>query len=257
MIKITGLAAGYDGRIVIPEINLNMEAGKITTILGPNGSGKSTLMKCLARQLPLMGGTIMVANRPIQAYAPKEYAQRVSYLKQSRDVPHISVESLVLHGRFPYMTFPRKYTSHDKQLAQKSMEHMGIWNLRHKELGELSGGERQKVYLAMVLAQDTDVLLLDEPGTYLDIRYQMELLELLTGLRDEGKTIVAIFHDISSALQIADAVCVMDKGEVAYLGAPSPLIRSSVIGHVFGVTPVAVSLDGTEFVAFPVKKKDA
>lgn len=252
MINITNLTAGYGNHSVLSGLNLHMEAGKITTIIGPNGSGKSTLIKCLARQLPRTGGEISVRGKSIDSYIPKEYAKCVSYLKQTREVPMISAEDLVLHGRFPYMGFPRKYTDEERECAKNAMHRVGIWNLRHKELSELSGGECQKVYLAMVLAQDTDLLLLDEPTAYLDVAHQLEFLRLLRELRGEGKTIVSILHDINGALQISDFLCVMNLGQIAFFGTPSELLDSKIIDKVFCVEPASVTVGENLFLTFPV-----
>ncbi len=252
MINITNLTAGYGNRPVLSGLNLHIAAGEITTVIGPNGSGKSTLIKCLARQLPRAGGEITVCGRSIDTYTPKEYAKRVSYLKQARDIPMISVESLVLHGRFPYMGFPRKYTDEDRARAKNAMYRVGILELRHKELSELSGGECQKVYLAMVLAQDADLLLLDEPTTYLDVSHQLEFLRLLKELKGEGKTIVPILHDINGALQISDYLCVMNGGKVAFFGTPSELTASKIIDKVFGVEPASVTVGKNLFLTFPI-----
>ena len=252
MINITHLTAGYGNHPVLSGLNLHMKAGKITAVIGPNGSGKSTLIKCLARQLPRMGGEILVCGKSIDSYAPKDYAKRVSYLKQTRDVPMITAESLVLHGRFPHMGFPRKYTDEDRAWAKKAMQRVGIWDLHHKELSELSGGECQKVYLAMVLAQDTDLLLLDEPTAYLDVSHQLEFLRLLRELRGEGKTIVSILHDINGALQISDFLCVMNRGQAAFFGTPAELLDSKIIDKVFCVEPASVTIGESLFLTFPL-----
>lgn len=252
MIDTNNLAAGYGNHLVLSEINLHFEKGKITTIIGPNGSGKSTLMKCLARQLPYTKGDISLSGKPVESYTPKKYAQCVSYLKQTREVPLISVEHMVFHGRFPHMGFPRKYTEQDKACVKQAMHRVGIWDLRHKELPELSGGECQKVYLAMILAQEANVLLLDEPTTSLDICHQVTLLRLIKALKEEGKTIVAVLHDMNLALKISDVVCVMQKGKVAFCGSPSQLVESKMIEKVFGVEINPVIIDGNLFLNFPI-----
>ncbi len=244
MINISNLTAGYGKQPVIKNISLHIEKGRITTIIGPNGSGKSTLLKCIARQIKRTGGDISVSGQPIDTYSPKEFAKRISYLRQTRDVPMISAESLVLHGRFPYMGFPRKLDGHDKSIAKNAMLRVGVWDIRDKELPELSGGECQKVYLAMTLAQGAEALLLDEPTTYLDIKYQLQLLRLLCELKADGKTIVTVLHDINSALQICDNICVINHGEVAFFGAPGELVRSGIIAEVFGVKVTPVQTTG-------------
>lgn len=252
MISINNLTVAYKNSVVLHNINLQIESEKITTIIGPNGSGKSTLIKCLSKQLDPQNGDIAVAGKPINLYSPKEYAKRVSYLKQHRDIPMISVERLVLHGRFPHMGFPRKYTDEDRILAEKAMKQTGVWHLRHKDLCNISGGECQKVYLAMILAQNTDILLLDEPSTYLDIRYQIDLLHLLWDLRNEGKTIITVLHDINSAVQISDYVCVLNKGEKVFFGSPTEMVESQIINNVFGVQLTTIPVDNKFIVSFEI-----
>ncbi len=235
MIDITNLSAGYGQQTVINNISLCIKEGEIVAIIGPNGSGKSTLLKCIARQIKHTSGSIAVAGSPVEGYSPKEFARVVSYLKQSRDIPAVTAEDLTLHGRYPYMGFPRKLTEWDIAIAKNAMKRVGVWELRHKELSALSGGECQKVYLAMTLTQDARVMLLDEPTTYLDIKHQFELLKLISELKADGKTVVTVLHDINSAVQISDKVCVMRGGEVAFYGSPFDLLKTNVISDVFGV----------------------
>lgn len=235
MIDVKQLCAGYGKQPVLDHVSVHIPKGSITAVIGPNGSGKSTLLKCMARQMKHTSGEITVSGKALDAFSPKELARQVSYLKQSRDVPTISAHSMVLHGRFPYLGFPRKLTEDDRQAARLAMEKVGVWGLRHKELTELSGGECQKVYLAMTLAQSADALLLDEPTTYLDIRHQLEVLALLGLLRQDGQTVVAVLHDLDSAVRVADAVCVMQSGAVAFFGTPNELLNTNVIETVFGV----------------------
>lgn len=251
MFRIKGLTAGYEDQKVLSNLQLELPQGKITAIIGPNGSGKSTLLKCMAKQMPF-SGEIFLGEQTIRHIPPKEFSRHVSYLQQSRNVPMITVKQLVQHGRFPYMDFPRRFTLADRKAAEAAMQRTGVWELRHKELGSLSGGERQKVYLAMVLAQDTEVLLLDEPATYLDIRHQLELLRLMVQLRNTGKTIAAVLHDINGALQAADFICVLNQGTVAFFGTVKQLMESAVIASVFGVQSAAIAYNDTYFLGFPL-----
>ncbi len=249
MISVNNLSASYGKGHVIKDINMHINKGEIVSIIGPNGCGKSTLLKCLGKQLPY-SGSIRLFDVPISQIPGKEYAKKVSYLKQSRDTPAITAESLVLHGRFPYMGFPRKLTDKDVDIAKAAMEKTGVLELRHKMLYELSGGECQKVYLAMALAQDSDILLLDEPTTYLDICYQLEFYALLKQLRLEGKTIVAILHDINSALQISDTVCLMNDGEITFYGVGQKLLQTNRLESVFGVKVSSVVIDDSIHIVF-------
>lgn len=254
MIKIENLYAGYTkDKAIIKDINLEAEKGTVTTIVGPNGCGKSTLLKCMAKQLPPMSGSIMLEGQPVFDIKAKEFAKKLSYLKQAQNIPAISAENLVLHGRFPYMGFPRKLDESDRNIVRNAMLKTGVLEQRHKMLHELSGGECQKVYLAMALAQCSQVLLLDEPTTHLDISYQLELLSLITELKKEGKTIITVLHDINSAIQISDKIYLMNKGEVAYSGTGSDMLSSNIIDEVFNVSADSVTIKGQKQVFF--KKK--
>ncbi len=253
MIKVSGLFAGYDKESIIKDITFEITKGTITSIIGPNGCGKSTLLKCLAKQLNYSQGEILLSGKPINDIPLKSFAQKVSYLKQWRDVPSITVESLVLHGRFPYMGFPRRQSEEDVDVAREAMVRAGVWKLRHKLLSQLSGGECQKAFLAMALAQSSEVLLLDEPTTYLDISYQLEFLKLIDELKGEGKTIVVVLHDINSAVQISDEIILMNKGKRIFSGSPERLLDTGDIDSVFGIKSASVNIEGRRYVFF---KKD-
>lgn len=242
-IALTNLTAGYGNTTFLKNISREIFLGETTVILGPNGCGKSTLLKCIARQLPLMSGAIKLCGADIRSIHPKDFAKRLSYLKQSREFPSITAESLVLHGRFPYLGFPRQYSEKDKAITKEAMEKTGVWTLRHKLVSALSGGECQKVYLAMALAQSTEILLLDEPTTFLDIQVQLELLSLLNTLKKEGKTILAVLHDLNAALKIADRLLMMKAGQILFDGNPTELIQSGAIDDVFQVKTSIVTIN--------------
>jgi len=193
----------------------------------------------------------MIGDKSIDEYTPPALAREVTYLQQITATPTITAERLVLHGRFPYTGFPRRYSSDDLRLAESAMRRVGILELRSKPLQELSGGEIRRVWLAMALAQDTGILLLDEPVTHLDIRYAHELLRLIRELCDEGKSIVTVLHDINSALSVADFICVLDGGSVAFYGTPAELLETEVIEAVFGLKPVCVRTDTGAYLVFP------
>ncbi|MDR2106789.1 MAG: ABC transporter ATP-binding protein, partial [Coriobacteriales bacterium] len=159
----------------------------------------------------------------------------ISYMPQRRTTPDISAESLVLHGRFCWLGYPRVYGSADRQVAQQAMQRLGIASLGERRLAELSGGEQQRVYLAMQLAQGAKALLMDEPTTYLDIAHQLELLELIKTLKEEGKAIVMVLHDLDAALSIADQVVVMQGGRVLEAGQPEQVIASGAVDEAFAV----------------------
>ena len=235
MINISELSAGYPGKPVLADVDLAIPAGKLTIIVGPNGCGKSTLLKTLCGLLPMQKGEIRVSGKNITEYTPKMLARQIAYLAQSRPVPEITVEHMVLHGRFPYLGYPRRYRPQDLAAARRAMEQMGLLELAETPLSVLSGGTRQKVYIAMALAQDTPIVLLDEPTTYLDISHQLQMMAHARELCRAGKTVVMVLHDISMALQTADQLVVMEHGRVVRQGEPQEVFASGCLDAVFGV----------------------
>ena len=235
MLEIQNLCGGYSGKPVLHNISLTAHKGKITAILGPNGCGKSTLLKTLCGILPAADGQVLLDGQNILSLPPNILAQKAAYLAQSRQIPDITVERLVLHGRFPYLSYPRRYRNEDYLAAEKAMKQMDILTLADTPLNQLSGGQRQKVYIAMALAQDTPVLLLDEPTTYLDMSHQLQMLRMAKQLAASGKHILMVLHDLSHALEIADQVMLMKEGHMAAQGSPEEVYSSDILDEVFGV----------------------
>ena len=243
MIKMSDLSAGYGHEVKIQHVNCSFKEQEITVIVGMNGCGKSTLLKTIAGLIKPMNGTIFLqVNSDKKEYiniaelSDKEHARQISYLPQNRNVPSISVERMVLHGRFPYLEYPRRYRGEDYKIAEDSLKRVEMLAIKEKKMTQLSGGERQKIYIAMALAQDTPVILLDEPSSFLDLTYQLEILDLMKELKKEGKMVITVMHDIDAALQLADHMIVMDKGEVQFAGSPDDVCKENVIEKVFGVT---------------------
>jgi len=236
VVEIKHITAGYSGRTVLKDVSLSLPAGQVTVLLGPNGCGKSTLLKVLCGILPAEAGEILRKGENLLALPPRKLAQTVAYLSQSRQVPDITTERLVLHGRFPYLGFPRRYRPEDMACAKAAMEKMGISDLADSPVETLSGGQRQKVYLAMILAQDTPVVVLDEPTTYLDISHQLQLMQMARELARQGRTVLMVIHDLPHAFQTADQLVLMNNGAVVAAGTPEEIYRSGRISRVFGVT---------------------
>lgn len=260
MIKIKNVCAGYQGKEVLHNINLEFEAEKVTVIIGPNGCGKSTLLKTLVRLNEKSSGEILVATgkqtetcmqddsqmeyMEISKFDSAKLAQHMAYLPQNKRTPDISVLRMVLHGRFAYLKYPRRYGKKDYEIAKKALKWMGIEDLADKNVAELSGGTQQKVYIAMALAQDTPVILLDEPTTYLDISHQLKTMELAKKLAREGKAVVMVLHDLGHAFQVADKVVVMSEGEIRACGIPDEIYRSNIVDEVFDVHLEKAEING-------------
>ena len=234
MLEIRNLSTGYPGNPVLRDISLTLAGGCVNVIVGPNGCGKSTLLKALAGILPATGSAALDGQQ-LLTLPPRELAQRIAFLPQNRPVPEISVKNLVLHGRFPYLSYPRRYRQEDQKIAQAAMEKMGVAELSDRSLTSLSGGQRQKVYIAMALAQDTPVVLLDEPNSFLDIAHQLQLMAQAKALAAEGKTVVLVLHDLSMALECADWLAVFSEGKCLLQGSPENAFQSGCLDRAFGV----------------------
>ncbi|MBE6036958.1 MAG: ABC transporter ATP-binding protein [Clostridiales bacterium] len=236
MIELRDLTAGYNGVPVLKDVSLTIAPGQVLALIGPNGCGKSTLLKTILGIHPRISGRILLDGSPLEALSSRRIAQKIAYLSQSRSVPGITAGRMVLHGRFPHLGFPRRYTAEDHRIALEALQTAGAADLVHRPLETLSGGQRQKVYLAMILAQQTDVVLLDEPTTYLDIAHQLEVMTLARNLADSGKTVILVLHDLCLALQNADRIALLSNGTLLQEGTPDELFRSGNLNTAFGIT---------------------
>lgn len=234
MVKIRSLSAGYPGKTVLRELSLDIPRGKVTVVVGPNGCGKSTFLKALAGILPARGQVLLEA-RDLLALPARERARLTGYLPQNRPVPEITARRLVLHGRFPYLSYPRQYSKEDLAIAEGALGSLGLLDLADRSLGSLSGGQRQKVYIAMLLAQDTPLVLLDEPNTFLDIGHQLQMMSLAKDLAARGKTVVLVLHDLPMALEQGDNLIVMETGKILTRGTPEEVFRSGTLDRTFGI----------------------
>lgn len=246
MLKTDRLCCGYGGKEVFHSVSVHCPGGQITALIGPNGSGKSTLLKAMAGLLPTASGQIFVDGCDLRSIERQRMARTAAYLPQSRVVPDITAYRMVLHGRFPYLGYPRRYRKEDHAMVEKALKEVGAWELRHGLLSDLSGGERQRVYIAMVLAQDTPLLLLDEPTTYLDIGYQLETMEQIGRFKREGKTVVVVLHDLNLALTYADRVILLERGRTVTEGPSGQVAQSGALERVFDVKLKGARIDGRE-----------
>ena len=251
-LKVEHITAGYDGRTILKDIELAIPVNKISVILGANACGKSTLLKTIARLLKPSSGKITLDGKGIWTFPSKHLAQVLGLLPQSPVVPEgIVVADLVSRGRFPYQGLMKGLSREDHAAVAEALEIMGITNLADRRLDELSGGQKQRVWIAMALAQDTDILLLDEPTAYLDITYQVEILDLLTDLnRKKGTTIVMVLHDINLSARYADYIFALREGCLVSEGTPSEVINEELIKEVYGMNCSVISdpVSGSPFV---------
>ena len=235
MIEMKQVYAGYYDGEVLHDINLTFQPGEVTILIGPNGCGKSTLLKTLIRLNEHTSGEILVDGTSITEIEPTELAQKIAYLAQNRRGSDITVERMVLHGRFPYLKYPRRYRKEDFEKVKEALQWMGIEDLAGKNVSQLSGGTQQKVYIAMALAQDTQTILMDEPTVYLDIAHQIKTMEIARKLADQGKAVIMVLHDLPQAFQTADKIVVMSEGKVKGYGTTEEIYKSDVVKNVFGV----------------------
>lgn len=234
-ISVKGVTAGY-GRdpAIIADVDLYIRAGEVTVLIGPNGCGKSTLLKAIARIVKPRLGTIAVGGKDVGRTPAKEMGRTVAYLPQSPVVPNsITVEQLVGYGRAPHQSILGFRSARDIELVDKAIAITGLEELRSKPVSELSGGQRQRAFIAMAVAQDTPYVMLDEPTTFLDIRYQFDTLDLVRQLHAAGRTSILVLHDIAQAARYGDRLVVMNAGRVVAEGAPADVVTPQMIRDVY------------------------
>lgn len=236
-ISIENIKVGYDDKIIIKDLKFQIPLGKITTIIGPNGCGKSTFLKSLGRIIGLKHGAILLHGEKIHKIPSKELAKEMAILPQTSIAPEgITVEELVSYGRFPHQSGIGKLKQEDKDIIDWALKATDLENMNDIEVDRLSGGQRQRVWIAMALAQKTDIILLDEPTTYLDMAYQLEVLELLEHLNKEyGCTIIMVLHDLNLAARFADVMIALKKGSLIKLGTSKEVMTKEVLKEVYEI----------------------
>lgn len=232
MLKFDTLSVFYGKKQVLFDISASIERGKFTAIIGRNGSGKSTLLSALTSQTAY-SGKILLDGRDISSIDRRERAKMISFLPQNLPVTQFTVGETVAFGREPHISF--KLTDADLGIVEKSLEKCGISHLRDKKLTEISGGERQMAYLSMMLAQDADLMLLDEPTTYMDAPNARDFLKILAKERGRGKTVAAVMHDLTSAAKYADDILLIDGGKVVFKGTKEKCLEEKAIENVMEV----------------------
>ncbi|MBL1420529.1 MAG: ABC transporter ATP-binding protein [Alphaproteobacteria bacterium] len=234
-LKATGLKVCYDQNVVISDLSLDIKTGEITILVGANGCGKSTLLKSIARIIKPELGSVLLDGENIHKIKTKYVAQKLGLLPQGPIAPEgLSVKELVSQGRFPHQSLLRQWTEQDETAVTQAMQTARVDVFANMQVDELSGGQRQRCWIAMALAQETETILLDEPTTFLDLKIQVELMDLLADLAHKGgRTLVIVLHELNLAAAYADTLIMMKDGEITHQGAPSEVFTSENLKQVF------------------------
>lgn len=252
-IEVKNLRVGFSQKQVLHSISWSIRKGCITTLLGPNGCGKSTLLKCIMGTTKVAQGEICIEGQPLKRYTAKSLAKKVAFLPQSPEVPNdMVVEELVYCGRFPHQNWWRNTAKEDREAVEAALKATKTFHLKDQLISSLSGGERQRVWIAMALAQESDILLLDEPTTYLDINHQLEVLELLTRLnKEQGLTVIMVLHELNQAAAYSHEVGVLFNGDLVAVGTPKEVFTSKLLEDVFGVkSEIETNEQGRPYIKF-------
>ncbi|MFI0012725.1 ABC transporter ATP-binding protein [Streptomyces globisporus] len=231
-----GITVGYGDRTVIDQLDVAIPSGVITTIIGPNGCGKSTLLRTLTRLLKPAGGTVVLDGEDIGTLRTKDVAKKLGLLPQAPVAPEgLTVADLVARGRHPHQSWLRQWSSDDADVVRRALAMTGVADLADRTVDSLSGGQRQRVWISMTLAQGTDLLLLDEPTTYLDLAHAIDVLDLVDDLHESGCTVVMVLHDLNLATRYSDNLVVMRGGAVLAQGHPRDVITAELLHEAFGL----------------------
>lgn len=250
MIEIRDLSFSYGSLPFVQSLSLTLENGSFTALIGENGSGKSTLLKLITGSEKPASGEILIDGVNIHNTKKRELAKKLSYFPQSRPTPDMRVEEVVLMGRYPYTRGSFSTPQKDREISRSAMKAMGVSAFAERNMQTLSFGERQKVYLAMLLSQETENCLFDEPTNFMDISAKFMMLEKLSALKSEGKCVLCVLHDLSLAMRYADRIIVMKNGAVFADGTPKTLYKNGAIDQAFGVRTVHREENGTDVYTF-------
>ncbi|MFC8594891.1 ABC transporter ATP-binding protein [Streptomyces atroolivaceus] len=231
-----GVTVGYGGRTVIDGLDVSVPPGLITTIIGPNGCGKSTLLRTLTRLLKPTAGAVVLDGEDIVKLRTRDVAKKLGLLPQAPVAPEgLTVADLVARGRHPHQSWLRQWSSDDASVVERALAMTGVSELADRPVDSLSGGQRQRVWISMTLAQGTDLLLLDEPTTYLDLAHAIDVLDLVDDLHESGRTVVMVLHDLNLATRYSDHLVVMREGSILAQGHPRDVITTELLLEAFGL----------------------
>ena len=251
MIELKNICFSYPGQApLLHDISTSFAEKKVTTILGPNGCGKSTLLQIACRLLQPSSGQILLHGQNIQQLKNKELAKQIALLSQTNRPPEITVEDLVTYGRYPHQRYGQGLSQQDHIIINHALQQVKADSYRHRMVNQLSGGQRQRAYIAMALAQDTDIIFLDEPTTYLDINIRFEIMELVRTLNQAGKTIIMVLHDLNLALEYSDTIILMNQGRIQTEGTPQQVIATGLLDEVFQIKTHIFEENGRLFYHF-------
>ncbi|MEU9653899.1 ABC transporter ATP-binding protein [Streptomyces sp. NPDC048110] len=236
-----GVSVGYGARSVIDGLDVAIPPGVITTIIGPNGCGKSTLLRTLSRLLRPTSGTVVLDGEDIAALRTRDVAKKLGLLPQAPVAPEgLTVSDLVARGRHPHQSWLRQWSSDDADVVRRALAMTGVADLADRPVDSLSGGQRQRVWISMTLAQGTDLLLLDEPTTYLDLAHAVDVLDLVDDLHESGCTVVMVLHDLNLATRYSDNLVVMREGAILAQGHPREVITADLLHEAFGLRAMVI-----------------
>ena len=248
MITLEKLSLTYDGKtIVVHELDLSIAPGTVTALVGPNGCGKSTLLRGISRLLKPAHGSVYLNSKDIHKLKAKDLARQLGILPQSPTAPEgLTVHELVAQGRYPHQSWFQQWSGEDERIVNEALITTNLTLFADRPVDTLSGGQRQRAWIAMALVQQTDILLLDDPTTFLDLAYQMDVLDLLQSLNSEGRTIVMVLHDLNHAARYADTIVALRGGQIVVQGTPDEIMTAENIFQVFGLRSTIVTDPVTE-----------
>lgn len=250
MIEVRSLTKQYGHKEVVADVSVTVEKGKITSFIGPNGAGKSTLLSMISRLTTKDAGEIYIEGKEVSRWKSTELAKIISILKQANHINiRLTVRELVNFGRFPYSQ--GRLTKADEQAVDEAIRYMELEEMQHKFLDQLSGGQKQRAFIAMVLAQDTDYILLDEPLNNLDMKHAVQIMKVLRRLTDElGKTIIIVLHDINFASCYSDSIVALKDGRIVKAGPAEALIDSAVLKDIYDMDIPVQEIDGNKICVY-------